>query len=121
MAAPGLPNIVLILADDLGYGDLGSYGSRIPTPNLDRMFQEGVRFSQFYSASAVCSPARASVLTGRYGVRCGVPGVLLPTDSGGLAKTETTIAQMLKTAGYKTMCIGKWHLGSTPQFLPTTR
>jgi arylsulfatase A len=115
------PNIVLILADDMGYGDLSCYGSQILTPNLDRMAREGVQFSQFYSANPVCSPSRASVLTGRYGVRCGVPTVFQPTDSGGLASTEVTIAQMLKPAGYHTMCVGKWHLGILPQYLPTTR
>ena len=115
------PNFVVILADDMGYGDLSCYGSQIHTPNLDRMAQEGVQFTQFYSANPVCSPSRASVLTGRYGVRCRVPTVLQPEDSGGLAPTEVTIAQMLKPAGYKTMCVGKWHLGRPPQYLPTTR
>lgn len=115
------PNIVLIMADDLGYGDLGCYGSQIPTPNLNRMAEQGVLFRQFYSANPVCSPSRASVLTGRYGVRCGVPTVLWPTDPGGLATTEVTIAQMLKPVGYNTMCVGKWHLGFPRQYLPTTR
>lgn len=115
------PNIVLILADDMGYGDLSCYGSQIQTPNLDGMAREGVQFSQFYSANPVCSPSRASVLTGRYGVRCGVPTVFQPTDTGGLARTEVTIAQMLKPAGYRTMCVGKWHLGTLPSYLPTTR
>ena len=115
------PNVVLILVDDMGYGDLGSYGSQIKTPNLDEMAAQGVQFSQFYSASPVCSPSRASVLTGRYGVRGGVPDVLQPTDPGGLATTEITIAQMLQPAGYKTMCVGKWHLGRLSQYLPTTR
>jgi len=123
-AAKGLakttpPNIVLILADDLGYGDLSCYGSRIGTPHLDRMAREGVQFTHFYAASSVCSPSRAAVLTGRYGVRCGVPGVLRPNDVTGLAETETTIARMLKPLGYRTMCVGKWHLGRTPKYLPT--
>ncbi len=115
------PNIVLILADDLGYGDLSSYGSRIHTPNLDNMAREGVLFRQFYSANPVCSPSRASVLTGRYGVRGGVPTVLFPDDPGGLVLSETTLAQMLKPAGYSTMCIGKWHLGRPDKYLPTSR
>ncbi len=115
------PNIVLILADDLGYGDLGCYGSRIRTPNLDRMASEGALFRHFSVASPVCSPSRASILTGRYPVRTGVPTVLTPQDTDGLAASETTIASALKTAGYKTMCSGKWHLGSTPAFLPTKR
>jgi arylsulfatase len=115
------PNVVLILADDLGYGDISSYGSRIKTPNLDRLAAEGVQFRQFYSANPVCSPSRASVLTGRYGVRCGVPGVLQAKDPDGLRENEVTIAQMLKRVGYKTMCIGKWHLGRPDKYLPTTR
>ena len=119
-AAP-LPNVVLIMADDLGYGDLHCYGSRNQTPNLDRMAEEGVQFRQFYSANPVCSPSRASVLTGRYGVRCNVPTVFFSTDTGGMATTEVTIAQMLKPAGYNTMCVGKWHLGRPAQYLPTAR
>jgi arylsulfatase len=115
------PNFVLILADDLGYGDLSCYGSQIETPNLDRMAQEGVQFTQFYSANPVCSPSRASILTGRYGVRCGVPTVFQPADTGGLATSEVTIPQMLKPAGYKTMCVGKWHLGRPLRYMPTSR
>jgi len=112
------PNVVLIYADDLGYGDLGVYGSKIRTPNLDRMAAEGVRFTQFYSANPVCSPSRAALLTGRYPTRVGVPRVLFPTDKTGLAEGEVTIAQMLKARQYKTMCIGKWHLGHLPPHLP---
>jgi len=115
------PNIILILADDLGYGDLGCYGAKIPTPNLDRMASEGVRFSDFYVASPLCSPSRASLLTGRYPARVGITGVLQAADTCGLPDTETTVAASLKTAGYRTMCIGKWHLGSQPQFLPLNR
>ncbi len=115
------PNIVLIYCDDLGYGDLGCYGSQIQTPNLDRMASEGVRFTQFYSANPVCSPSRAALLTGRYPTRTGVPRVLFPNDQTGLAESETTIAQMLKPRGYKTMCIGKWHLGRPERYLPTSR
>lgn len=120
-AQPRPPNIVFIYADDLGYGDLGVYGAKIRTPNLDRMASEGVRFTQFYSANPVCSPSRAALLTGRYPTRTGVERVLFPTDTAGLAQSETTIAQMLKPAGYRTMCIGKWHLGNRPEYLPTTR
>ncbi len=120
-SAPRPPNIVLILADDLGFGDLGCYGSRIQTPNLDKMASEGVNFRHFSVASPVCSPSRAALLTGRYPVRTGVPTVLTPQDTYGLADSETTIAQMLKPAGYKSMCVGKWHLGSTPQYSPTKR
>ncbi len=115
------PNVVLIYADDLGYGDLGCYGSSIPTPNLDRMASEGMRFTQFYSANPVCSPSRAALLTGRYPTRVGVPRVLFPRDTTGLPDTEMTMAQMLKARSYRTMCVGKWHLGHLPQFLPTSR
>jgi len=120
-AQTSLPNVVLIYADDLGYGDLGCYGSRIRTPNLDRMASQGALFRHFYSASPVCSPARAALLTGRYPVRCGVPGVLYPSSTGGLSVSETTMADTLRAAGYATMCVGKWHLGLTEQYLPTRR
>src|ERR1041384_5172700 len=114
-AQPRPPNIVFIYADDLGYGDLGVYGSKIRTPNLDRMAADGVRFTQFYSANPVCSPSRAALLPGRYPPRVGVPRVLFPADKEGLSLQETTIAQMLKVSGYRTMCIGKWHLGHHPE------
>lgn len=118
-AASRKPNVVLIYADDLGYGDLGCYGSKLRTPNLDRMAGEGMRFTNFLSANPVCSPSRAALLTGRYPTRVGVPRVLFPYDSSSLNPGETTIAQMLQPQGYKTMCVGKWHLGHQPQFLPT--
>jgi arylsulfatase A-like enzyme len=115
------PNIVVILADDLGYGDIGIQGSRIKTPNIDRIGREGARFTHFYAPSAVCSPARASFLTGRYAVRMNIPSVLFPDDARGIPDTETTIGHVLQQAGYRTACIGKWHVGSRPQFLPTNR
>ena len=115
------PNVVMILCDDLGYGDLGCYGSRIETPNLDRLAGEGVRFTNFCSADPVCSPSRAALMTGRYPTRVGVPRVLFPQDQGGLNLDETTIANVLKTRGYRTMCIGKWHLGRPEKYLPTSR
>ena len=120
-AAATPPNVVFIYCDDLGYGDLGCYGSPLRTPNLDRMAQEGMRFTQFYSANPVCSPSRAALMTGRYPTRVGVPRVLFPKDTTGLLDSETTIAQVLKTRGYKTMCVGKWHLGHLPRYLPTNR
>ena len=122
-AAPAnaAPNIVFILCDDLGYGDLGCYGSNIRTPNLDRLASEGVRFTNFCAADPVCSPSRAALLTGRYPTRVGVPRVLFPNDPDGLNLDETTLANSLKTRGYKTMCIGKWHLGRPVQYLPTSR
>lgn len=119
MPASKPPNIVIIFADDLGYGDLAAYGSKLSTPNLDRMAKEGVRLTQFYSANPVCSPSRAALLTGRYPTRVGVPRVLFPYDKTGLPSSEMTIAQMLKGKQYRTMCVGKWHLGHLPEFLPT--
>src|SRR4051794_17049053 len=118
-AAP--PNIVFIFCDDLGYGDLGCYGSQIRTPNLDRMAGEGVRFTNFCSADPVCSPSRAALLTGRYPTRVGVPRVLFPKDQGGLNLEEQTLANLLKHRGYKTACVGKWHLGRPNQYMPTSR
>ena len=115
------PNIIIIFADDLGYGDLSCYGSSISTPNLDRMAKDGVRFTNFYSASPVCSPSRAAMLTGRYPNRVGVPRVLDPESTDGLALSETTMADMLKSSGYATACVGKWHLGSKPDYMPTNR
>src|SRR5882724_3262157 len=97
-SSDAVPNIVLILCDDLGFGDVHCYGSGIPTPNIDGMAAEGVRFQQFYSASAVCSPSRAALMTGRYAPRVGVPDVLSPQDGTGLSLTETTIAEMLQPA-----------------------
>jgi arylsulfatase len=120
-AAGTTPNIVMILCDDLGYGDLGSYGSQIRTPNLDRMAAEGVRFTNFNSADPVCSPSRAALLTGRYPTRVGVPAVLNAQDQGGLNRDETTLADVLKARNYRTMCVGKWHLGRPAEYLPTRR
>jgi len=119
---PSRPNVLYINSDDLGYADLGCYGSKIPTPNIDRIAAEGVRFTQFYGASNICSPSRAGLLTGRYATRTNVPFVLsTPQTTSGMAVTETTSAQVVKSAGYSTFCIGKWHLGVLPQYLPTHR
>ena len=107
------PNIVVILADDLGFGDVGCFGSTLPTPNLDRMAQEGVRLERFYSASPVCSPSRAALLTGRYPARCGVVNVLMPNATDGLKASERTVSKILRERGYRTGCIGKW-LRSSP-------
>ena len=123
-----LPNIVLIFADDQGYADLSCYGAQgLSTPNIDRMAAEGMRFTDFYVASSVCSPSRAALLTGCYAQRVGIPDVLAPPGPPwtegrtniGLNRDETTIADMLKPLGYATACFGKWHLGHMPQFLPT--
>jgi arylsulfatase len=113
------PNIVMIYADDLGYGDLGCYGHPVHrTPNLDRMAGEGARFTQFYSAAPVCTPSRAALLTGRLPMRSGLTRVLFPHSTGGIPESETTMAEVLKGAGYRTACVGKWHLGHLPQYLP---
>jgi arylsulfatase len=121
-AAPAAPpNIVFIMCDDLGYGDLGCYGSKIRTPNLDRMAAEGTRLTNFDSADPVCSPSRAALLTGRYPTRVGVPRVLFPQDTGGLNLDETTLANVLKARGYRTACFGKWHLGRPDVYLPLNR
>ena len=148
--APRKPNFVIILADDLGYGDLESYGTKaIRTPNLDRLAQEGVRFTEFYASASVCSPSRAGLLTGRYPVRTGVSYIIfaseislahrfnlaltrLSTHLGvsefhdsfvnGLPDSEITIPEALKVAGYATGMVGKWHLGDFShdrKFLPT--
>ncbi len=117
------PNVVIIFADDLGYGDLGCYGHpTIRTPNLDRMAAEGLRLTQFYVAECVCTPSRAALLTGRLPIRngmCSDTKRVLFTDSlGGLPHEEVTIAEALKDRGYATGCVGKWHLGHLPKFLP---
>lgn len=113
------PNIIVINCDDLGYGDLGCYGSKvIATPRIDRMAREGVRFTDFYVASPFCSPSRAALLTGRLPARCGVPYVLFPTEHTGLPPNEITIAEVLKLAGYSTACVGKWHLGWRKEMRP---
>ncbi|KAL6478868.1 hypothetical protein MHYP_G00123010 [Metynnis hypsauchen] len=117
------PNFVLIFADDLGYGDLGFSGHPSSlTPNLDRLAANGLRFTDFYVTSPVCSPSRASLLTGRYQTRSGIyPGVLYPGSRGGLPLNETTIAEVLKPLGYATAMMGKWHLGygANGTYLPT--
>lgn len=120
LAAPRPPNFILIVADDLGYGDLGCYGSeRIATPRLDRMAREGTRFTDFCVAAPFCSPSRAALLTGRLPARCGVPYVLFPAEHTGLPPDEVTMAELLKPRGYATACIGKWHLGWDRPFRPT--
>lgn len=114
------PNVVLVTCDDLGWGDLGCYGARgHRTPNLDRLAREGSRFTSFYVSQPVCSASRASLLTGCYANRVGIHGALMPDTRVALHPTETTIAEILKTRGYATACVGKWHLGRPAQYLPT--
>jgi arylsulfatase A len=120
------PNFVVIFCDDLGYGDLGTFGNpTIHTPHLDRMAAEGQKWTQFYSADPVCTPSRAGLLTGRYPIRNGMTsaerGVFFPDSSLGLPSDEITIAEMLKQRHYATAAVGKWHLGHLPQFLPTAQ
>jgi arylsulfatase A-like enzyme len=120
----GKPNIIVIFADDMGYGDMSNNGHpTIRTPCLDQMATEGQKWTSFYSASPVCTPSRAALLTGRYAVRSGMEsphkGVLFPDSTGGLPAAELTIPEMLKGAGYATAMVGKWHLGHLPEFLPT--
>lgn len=112
------PNIVIILADDLGYGDLSCYGADdIATPNIDRMVAEGAKFNSFY-VSAVCSPTRASLMTGSHSTRVGIGGVMFPWNNHGLNPDEITLPELLKGQGYATAIIGKWHLGNEDMFQP---
>ena len=116
------PNVILIFIDDLGYGDLGTYGSKLNvTPNLDQMARDGVKFTNFYVTQAVCSASRAALLTGTYSNRLGIHGALDHSAKHGLNPTETTIAEMLKPLGYQTAVFGKWHLGHQAEFLPTNQ
>jgi len=123
-AAPTRPNIVVLVADDLGWGDLGSYGHPVfRTPNLDRMAAEGQRWTNFYVSSPVCSPSRGAMLTGRVETRTGLYGVVntvqIEDDPYGFPDRETTVASLLRDAGYATALFGKWHLGDAPRAYPT--
>ena len=118
------PNFIILFADDLGYGDLGSYGHPyIRTPNIDQLAAEGQRWTDFYAADPVCSPSRGALLTGRLPVRSGLygkqVGVLFPDDPTGMPDAEETVAEALRGAGYATAIIGKWHLGDQPDVYPT--
>ena len=114
------PNIIIIFTDDQGYADLGCFGAKgFETPNIDRLAEEGMRFSNFYVSEAVCSASRSSLLTGCYAQRVGIRGALSPFAMTGLNPEEETIASILKEQGYSTCMVGKWHLGNLPEFYPT--
>ncbi|MCK4294744.1 MAG: sulfatase-like hydrolase/transferase [Planctomycetes bacterium] len=122
----GRPNFIIIYCDDLGYGDIGCFGStKHRTPNIDKMAAEGMKFTSFYVTSGVCTPSRSSLMTGCYPRRVNMhqsargEWVLFPVAKKGLNPDEITIAEVLKAQGYATACVGKWHLGDQPQFLPT--
>ncbi len=126
VVAENPPNIVLIFCDDLGYGDLGCYGStKNRTPHIDQLARDGMKFTDFYSSSPVCTPSRASLMTGCYPRRVGMHEdftghwVLIPRSRRGLNPKEVTVAESLKSKGYATACVGKWHLGDQPEHLPT--
>src|SRR6187399_779836 len=118
------PNIILIMVDDMGYSDIGSYGSEIKTPNLDKLAGEGIRFREFYNNS-ICAPTRASLVTGQYQHRAGVGyfdvNLGLPAYQGYLNKESLTLAEVLKQNGYSTLMAGKWHLGKDSLSWPNQR
>ena len=119
MAAKSPPNIVVIYADDLGYGDIGVFGARgFETPNLDRLARDGRIFRNFHVVQPVCSASRAALLTGCYPNRIGIHGALGPGAKTGISSNEVTLAELVKQKGYATAIFGKWHLGDAPQFLP---
>src|SRR6476620_7742131 len=114
------PNVVILFVDDMGYGDLSCYGAKgYTTPNLDRVATEGMKFTDFYVGQAVCSASRAALLTGCYPVRVSILGALSPESKTGISDKEILLPQVLKKRGYATALYGKWHLGDSPQFLPT--
>ena len=122
-AAARPPNVIVVLTDDEGYGDRGAFYSLtgMHSPHYDRLVAEGMRFSDFYVGSSVCSPSRAALMTGCYPQRVGLPVVLEADPNIGISAEERTIPQLLKARGYATACVGKWHLGDRPEFLPTKR
>lgn len=118
--SPLRPNVIIVFIDDMGYGDVGFNGATVPkTPHLDRMAREGTKFTDFYVGCAVCSGSRTALLTGCHYQRLSMSAVLFPNSKKGLHPDEVTIADMLKDAGYRTACVGKWHLGHLPPCLPT--
>jgi arylsulfatase B len=125
VAADRPPNVIVILADDLGWADLGHDGSKIDTPNIDRLAKEGVKLTRFYSSAPMCSPTRAALMTGRYPHSVGVPELASPEARGNvpvlaLDHHATTIPEALKPAGYRSVIVGKWHIGFAPKNHPRT-
>jgi arylsulfatase len=119
VAADRPPNVIIIFNDDLGYADVGAFGAKgYSTPNIDRLAREGVKFTNFHVAQAVCSASRAALLTGCYSNRVGIHGALGPQSTHGIHAAETTVAEIMKSRGYATGMAGKWHLGHRDQFLP---
>ncbi len=117
-----LPNFVIIFCDDMGYGDIGPFGADgYPTPHLDQMAREGMKFTDFYVGRSFCTPSRAALMTGCIPTRVGIGGNFGPRSRTGLNPAEMTIAEVLKQRGYATACFGKWHLGHLPEFLPTNQ
>ncbi|TWT89140.1 sulfatase-like hydrolase/transferase [Neorhodopirellula pilleata] len=125
-AAGNPPNVIFMLTDDLGYSDIGCYGAtKVKTPHIDRLAAEGARFTGFYTAASICSPSRAAFLTGAYHQRAGLYMGINPNRKAhwflGLHPDEITIAEQFKQRGYATHMVGKWHLGTEPEFLPRTQ
>jgi arylsulfatase A len=117
-----LPNVIIMFCDDMGYADIGPFGAKgYETPNLDRLAAEGMAFTDFHVGQSFCSPSRATLMTGCYPLRIGIPGNFGPTSITGLNPDELTIAEVLKQKGYATAMFGKWHLGHLPKFLPTSQ
>ena len=118
---PDRPNIIVIICDDLGYGDLGCYGSKLATPNIDRLAAQGVRFTHHCTPIALCSASRAALMTGLYPTRVGATGAFGPLSDTGMSLDAVTMANVLHNAGYTSLAVGKWHLGDLPQYSPTQR
>ena len=120
-SASSRPNVLLMICDDLGFGDLGCYGSQIPTPHLDALAAQGTRCVRYNTAHPICSASRAALLTGRYAPRSHTKGAYWPHTRTGMDLDETTLANLFRQRGYRTHAIGKWHLGDAPEYLPTSR